>query len=102
MDLEYFYNGICEEIDGAKEYIKKAIELKAMSSSMSKKLHDMSKDEQKHAEYLYDMAMAYYGKITEPYGSEVPKYILDLRDKITNLYAKEMVEVKILISMYED
>jgi len=102
MDLEYFYGAIHEEIDGAKEYIKKAMELKAMSSSMSKRLHDMAKDEQKHAEYLYEMAMSYYGKITEPYGSSVPSYISDLRDKITTLYAKEMVEVKILITMYED
>lgn len=102
MDLKYFYDTIEEELHGAKDYITKAIELKAMSSAMSKKFYEMANDENRHASNFYEMAMSYYGKITEPYGSDVPSYMVELRDKITELYAKEMVEVKVLISMYKD
>lgn len=102
MDLEYFYDQIKDELCGAKQYIKYAIELKAMSPSWSKTLVQMSAMELEHASNLYNMAMEYIDRMSAGYSTKIPKYISDMKDKITDCYTDKSAEVKMLHAMYKE
>lgn len=99
MDLEYFKDQICDELHGAKMYIKNAIEIKAMAPDWGPTLVDMSATELSHATNLYKMAEQYYTKITAQY-SEVPKYLKDMWDYITTEYTEKTAKVKYMHSLY--
>ena len=49
MDAKYFKDQICDELTGAQCYIEKAIELKPMAPSWSKKMVAISASELQHA-----------------------------------------------------
>ena len=99
MNAEYFESHICEELEGAKEYIKKAIELKPMAPSWSKMLVDMSAAELNHSTLLFKMFGEYYKKLSEAY-SEVPAYITEINERITDKYTTMYAEIKIMHDMY--
>ena len=102
MDLEYFYCKIKDELCGAKEYIKYAIELKSMASSWSKVLMQMSEAELSHATNLYNMAMDYIDRMSQGYSKKVPEYVTDFKEKITDCYTKHSTEVKMMHMMYKE
>ena len=102
MDLEYFYDQIKDELCGAKQYIKFAIELKSMTSSWSKTLMQMSEAELSHASNLYNMAMNYVDRISEGFSKQVPSYVTEMRDKITECYTNKSAEVRMLHLMYKE
>lgn len=99
MDAEYFKNQINEELCGAKDYIKKAIELKPMNITWSKMLVDMSAAELNHATNLYKMFNEYYDIMAKKY-SEVPEYIEEIRDEVIDCYAEKSAIVKAMHEMY--
>ena len=99
MDEKYFKDQICDELEGAKCYIKKAIELKPMAPAWSKMLVDMSSAELKHAEYLNKMFGEYYQKLTEAY-KVVPKYITDTREEIIDMYTEEVAKIRAMHEMF--
>ena len=99
MNAEYFESHICEELDGAKEYIKKAIELKPMAPGWSKVLVDMSSAELSHSTSLFKMFGEHYKKLSDAY-SEVPEYIVEINERITDKYTKMYAEIKIMHEMY--
>lgn len=74
MDLKYFCDELCEELDGAKCYILKAIEVKPMNADWSKTFAQMSEDERSHAEHLYTMFNQYTSKLMAAY-NETPEFI---------------------------
>ena len=98
MDARYFKDQICDELTGAKCYIKKAIELKPMTPTWSKMLVEMSTAELKHAEYLYKMFGEYYQQMAKTYKT-VPQYIQDIRAEITDVYTDETAKVKLMHEM---
>ena len=102
MDLQYFYDEICDELCGAKKYIVFAIELKAMTSSWSKQLAEMSAEELDHASKLYNMAIEYYSKAVEPYSTKTPEYLDDMKDKIVKMYTEKMAKVQLMHKMYKE
>ena len=99
MDAKYFKERICDELDGAKHYAKKAIEIKPMNLEWSRMLIEMSSAELKHAEYLYKMFGEYYKKISEAY-TTVPSYITDIREEIVDMYTECGAKVKAIHEMY--
>lgn len=99
MNLEYFEDKINDELDGAKDYIKNAIEIKAMDSNWAKMFSTMSATELEHANALYTMANEYYNKIIKSY-SEAPSYLKDIHSNIVNCYTKKYAEVKFLHEAY--
>ena len=99
MDAKYFKEQISDELEGAKCYIKKAIELKPMAPEWSKMLVEMSAAELKHAEYLHKMFGEYYKKISEAY-TTVPSYIADIREEITEMYTECTVQIRAMHEMY--
>lgn len=101
MDLKYFKEQICEELCGAKMYIRNAIELKSMSSGWSKKMAQMSEQELNHASELYSMAMEYIDRISDSY-EKIPEYITKHKDEIVDMYIEESTKIKIMHEMYKE
>lgn len=100
MDLIYFCNKIDDEISGAKDYIKKAIEIKPMNSDWAKQLSSMSESEKDHALKLYTMMNTYVAKLEANY-RETPKYIRKATECTRNSFSEGMEELALLYSAYE-
>lgn len=99
MDLEYFKEHIKEELEGAEDYIKRAIEIRAMDSTWAKTLVEMSANELQHASYLFKMFEEYYTIMQKEF-KEVPKYVQELRSCIADMYAEKSAMVKLMHEMY--
>lgn len=99
MNSNWFADHICDEIDGANEYIKIAIEIKPMNADWSKELVAMSAAELDHANRLWKMFDQYYKIISGAY-KVVPEYIEDDYRCIADSYNKRVSEVKLMHEMY--
>ena len=100
MNAEYFKEHICEELDGACDYIKKAIELKAMDVAMSKIFVDMSAAELNHATQLHKMCGEYYAKVTGVY-KEAPEYLAETKDFIEDVFPEKSAKILLMHEMYK-
>ena len=56
MNIVYLHKMICEELDGAREYIMEAKKIQKDYPAFSKTFVEMSKAELSHAENLFKMA----------------------------------------------
>ena len=99
MNIWYFKTQIPDELHGAKDYIKRAIEIRAMYAPWSKILAEMSKAELDHATKLYDMFQEYYAKLSGEY-KEMPDYCVEAYNCINDEYTKCSVEVKMLHEIF--
>lgn len=100
MDAVYFEEHILEELDGACDYIKKAIELKAMDATMSKTFAEMSAAELNHATQLHKMFGEYYAKVVGPY-KEAPEYLVKIHDYMAKHFPKESAKILLMHEMYK-
>lgn len=100
MNAEYFEEHIYEELNGACDYIKKAIELKAMDPAMSKTLADMSAAELSHATQLHKMFGEYYAKVSGPY-KETPAYLVKIKDEIEEVFPEKSAKILLMHEMYK-
>lgn len=87
MDLEYLADHIKEELCGAKDYAKKALELKPMTEAWSKKFYEMSVEEHKHASNFYQMFNEYCSKMSGSL-TDLPEYVKTIRDDVISSYAE--------------
>lgn len=99
MNAAFFKAHICEELEGAVDYIKRAIEIKAMEPAWGKMFMEMSSAELVHATYLYRMWGEYYNKISNSY-AEMPDYLVSINDCITEEYTESSAKVKMMQEMY--
>lgn len=99
MNMIFYKEHIEDELEGAKHYIKWAIELKGSKPSWSKHFVEMSAAELKHAETLYRMYQEHLESISEAYKS-VPKYIIELEECIESMYETCTYEIKSMHEMY--
>lgn len=93
MNSEYFKTQILEELDGACDYITKAIEIKPMQADWSKKLYDMSIQETNHAMHLYGMFHDYI-EIQKKAYPVLPDYIQKNWDCVVSCYADKIAKIK--------
>lgn len=99
MNLSYFKEHIEEELDGATDYIKRAMELKPINLTWAKHFVDMSIAELGHATMLFDLFNDYYKTLGGSY-AEMPKYIEDTKTEITNKYVDCYPKIKIMHEMF--
>jgi hypothetical protein len=99
MNVQYFKYQIYDELNGAKDYIEKAIEIRAMNPTWAKTLADMSATELSHATHLYEMFEQYYKKLSEEY-KEMPDYIQETKDCIVAMYVEKTAKVKYMHEMF--
>ena len=95
MNAKYFKEQICEELDGASQYLKKAIDCFKSHPEWSKKFWDMSEAEQKHAANLYKMFMELY---SESEGRD--PYMSSMRDGIMECFSNNMRKIEDLKASY--
>jgi hypothetical protein len=99
MNVKYFKCQIHDELHGAKDYIEKAIEIRAMNPTWAKTLSEMSATELSHATHLYEMFEQYYKKLSDEY-SKIPEYIQEDKDYIANMYVEKSAKVKYMHEMF--
>lgn len=99
MNQVYLKEHLCEELEGAKEYIQRAIEIKAMDMSWAKMLYEMSVQELMHADNFFKMSQDYYNKVTSVY-KEPPQYMEDCMDEIVEMYTEQYATIKQMQEMY--
>lgn len=101
MDLEYLKDHIEEELEGSKDYIKRAIEIKPMDATWSKTLVEMSANELSHATNLYNMANQYVNSIMKETYQTLPDYISDTWTNIVDTYSECSAIIKHMHEMYK-
>ena len=99
MDVQYLKEHICEEIDGAKDYIKRAIEIKPMNPVWSKTLVNMSSMELDHATNLRKMFDEYYNKLSSSYET-MPDYMIEAKECVDEVCTEEYAKVRYLHELY--
>ena len=99
MNQVYLKERVQDELEGAKDYIKRAIEIKAMDPNWGKMLYNMSVEELQHATNFYNMFSEYYQKVTSAY-KEPPKYLEDCMDEVTEMYVECLATIKKMQEMY--
>lgn len=100
MNIWYFKEKIPDELDGAKDYIKRAIEIRAMHMPWAKQLVDMSAAELEHATMLYKMFQEYYSKLDAEF-KELPDYVTEAKEMLDEKYTKCSAEIKYLHDIYK-
>lgn len=99
MNSEYFKEHIEEELEGALDYIKQAIEIKPMNSSWAKDFAEMSKNELEHASGIYEKYGEYYGKLAKSYDM-VPDCISEMWHDTATMYAELSAKVLHMHEMF--
>lgn len=96
MTARYFKEQICEELEGACDYLKKALDTFAAHPEWAEQFRDMADMEQEHATILYKMFMELYTK-------ELPKaaWMSSMRDCIMDCFSKYMRKIEDLKSTYD-
>ena len=97
--LEYFKKLLCDELDGAKEYVKLALEFKSTYPEWAKMFLDMSAMELSHAANIYRMSSESYNSTVKAY-NEPPKWIEDMWEHMVDMYAEKTSKVKYMHEMY--
>lgn len=101
MDLEYFEEHIREELEGAKDYIKRAIELKGMDANWSKTFYNMSLQETDHARQLFKLYEEYVKIINDNLKSK-PEYVIDSMECMIDDYSSMMSELSVMQNIYKE
>ena len=89
MTPRYFKDQICDELDGACKYLKKAIDCMKTHSEWSKKFKTMSEMEQEHATTLYKMFMEMYTEADK----KDPR-MEQMRDAIMECFSSNMRKIE--------
>ena len=96
MTARDFKEQICEELDGACNYLKKSIDYYATRPVWAHCFMRMADMEQGHATTLYKMFMELY---TESEGKDA--YMTQMRDAIMECFSTKMRKIEDLKSTYD-
>lgn len=99
MDMEYFKKQIIEELDGAKDYAKRAIEIKPMNATWGKTFIAMANAEIDHATKLHTMMQELYTIMKGAY-TEMPDYVDEAYHTAIEEFTEGSAKAKYMIDMY--
>lgn len=98
MDIYYLKEHMCEEFDGAKDYLKQALNLKNTNADWSKNFYEMGKTELDHAMSLYKMIDQHYKELNiKP---ELIEYMQPFKDEIDEAYMQKSGATKVMMDTY--
>ena len=92
----YFKEKICEELEGAAHYWKKAIDCMKHEPTWSHTFTEMAEGEQEHATDLYKMFMEMYTS-----DSKKDQFMEAMRDGIMECFSKSMRKIEDLKATYQ-
>lgn len=95
MSPRYFKDQICDELDGACDYLKKAIDTVATNEDWAEHFSSMADMEQEHATTLYKMFMEMY---SASQGKD--SYMTQMRDGIMDCFSTKMRKIEDLRTTY--
>ena len=99
MDIYYLKEHLCEELDGAKDYLKKAINLKMDKPDWARSFYDMSNAEFEHAKNIYRILNEYYREIdVKP---ELKDYMEPFKNSIDEHYMECVGMIKYMQESYK-
>lgn len=99
MDIYYLKDHICEELDGAQDYLMKALNIKEDHPEWAKSFYEMSNMELEHARSLYKMFMEYFKQInTDP---TLESYMTPFRDNVMKKFTERVGAIKYMQEMYK-
>ena len=103
MDISYFKDKICDELDGACEYIKDAIEHKSTNMAWAKQFADMSAVELGHATNLFKMFEDYFNglvkDISEQSRAGMP-WLDSSKKEIVDMYTEKYAKVRYMHELF--
>lgn len=88
MGPRYFKDKVCEELEDATHYLKKAIDCVKTHPEWSKTFRDMAEGEQEHATDLYKMFMEMYAT------SDKREQLESARDTIMDCFSVHMRKIE--------
>lgn len=89
-----------DEVAGMTEYIKEAINLKAVDPELSKMYYEMAKDEQRHMEKLHDQAEKKIKEARDKFG-EPPQKMLNKWEDLHRKIIADAADAKMYMELYE-
>ena len=89
-----------DEVAGMTEYIKEAIDLKAVDPELSKMYYEMAKDEQRHMEKLHDQAEKKIKETRDKFG-EPPQKMLNKWEDLHRKLIADAAEARMYMELYE-
>ena len=96
MQAIWFKDEICEELKGAENYLKCAIDTAKNYPDWSKTFYEMAEQEQEHATNIYEMFIDMYTNSEEP-----SSYMKSLRDSIMQCFSESMRKIEDHKTMYD-
>lgn len=100
MDICYYNTQLREELDGATEYIHKAMHCKKEHPSQASLFYKMSSAELEHATMLIKIFEEDYKNSTTEM-EVIPDCIVQVRTTLLDMYAEFSAKIKYLQEMYE-
>ena len=89
-----------DEVQGMTDYIKDALDLKAIDPELSKMYYEMAKEEQKHMQRLHEQAERKIKETREKMG-EPPQKMLNKWEKEHRKFIEKAAEARMYLEMYE-
>lgn len=103
MTFSYLRSQICEELEGACEYIKKALELRISNPSWAKQYVEMSAAELNHAAVQYKIFEEHYTNITAVFSDDqkaAMPWLSEMLAEVTDLYSEKYAKVKAMHDLF--
>ena len=101
MNIVYLHKLVCEELDGAREYIMKAHRIKDEEPTFAKTFVTMSSEELEHGKKIYEMIGAMVKDMKSECSEDACKILDDLYEVITDDYDERYNMVKNLHLEYD-
>jgi len=96
--IKHLVDDICEEVESAKEYAEKYVEMKAKNDiSWANRFKEMANDELNHGMYLHEYVTQEIEKLRKVYTP--PQEMLDMWDKTHIEYVEKVAWIKQMLTM---
>ena len=87
-EIRYFKDQICDELEGARDYLKKAIDYYKTRPEWSAKFYEMAEAEEHHATELYKMFVQMYSE------NAITYQMSQARDMIMECFSVQMRKIE--------
>lgn len=98
MNIYYLKDHLYEELNGAQDYLKKAMHIKEKMPKWSKTFYDMAQTEMEHATNLYKMFCEYYDQINND--PKLEEYMVPFKDSIDEAFIERVGAFKYMQELY--
>ena len=99
MDIYYLKEHMCEELDGAKDYLMQSAKLKSAKPEWSKTFYEMANTEVEHSKALYKMFNEHFKEINT--NMDLAQYMDPFKESADMEYMEKMGTIKYMMETYK-